>query len=114
MGAKEKAIHRCKSICLDEPYLFNVGVNNLLRRCFTTYEVENMLWHCHASPFKGNFNGEMHKHSSKRCDNCQITGHIYKRHEMPLQNIQEIEWVHYNCHMGMNRFWSKLNMFLGG
>jgi len=27
----------------------------------------------------------------QHCDNCQRTGIISKRHEMPLRNIQEIE-----------------------
>jgi len=28
---------------------------------------------------------------AQRCDRCQRTGSIYQRHEMPLQNIQEIK-----------------------
>ena len=61
------------------------------------------------SPYGGHFNGQWtttkvlqsgfywptlfkdaHEHVQK-CDSCQRTGAITRRHEMPLQNIQEIE-----------------------
>jgi len=75
----------------------------------TSREAQNILWHCHNSPYGGHFNGERtaakvlqsgffwptlfkdaHMHV-QHCDNCQRTGTISKRHEMPLRNIQEIE-----------------------
>jgi len=93
----------------DDPYLFKIGADNLMRRCVTNREAQNILWHCHNSPYGGHFNGERtaakvlqsgffwptlfkdaHMHV-QHCDNCQRTGTISKRHEMSLRNIQEIE-----------------------
>ena len=93
----------------DDPYLFKIGADNLMRRCVTSREAQNILWHCHNSPYGEQFNEERtaakvlqsgffwptlfkdaHIHV-QHCDNCQRTGIISKRHEMPLRNIQEIE-----------------------
>ena len=81
----------------------------MIRRCVTRNEAKNILWHCHNSPYGGHFNGQRaaakvlqsgfywptlfkdaHEHVHK-CDSCQRTEAITRRHEMPLQNIQEIE-----------------------
>jgi len=81
----------------------------LIKRCDTRDEAKNILWHCHNSSYGGHFNGQRtvakvlqsrfywptlfkdeHEHVQK-CDNCQRNGAITIRHEMPLQNIQEIE-----------------------
>jgi len=35
----------------DDPYLFKMGADNLLRRCVTSKEAQNILWHCHNSPY---------------------------------------------------------------
>jgi len=93
----------------DDPYLFKMGANNLLRSCVTSKEPQNILWHCHNSPYARHFNGERtaakvlqlgffwptlfkdaHMHV-QHCDSCQRTGNISRRHEMPLRNIEEIE-----------------------
>jgi len=93
----------------DDPYLFKIGADNLMKRCVTNREAQNILWHCHNSPYGGHFNGERtaakvlqsgffwptlfkdaHMHV-QHCDNCQRTETISKRHEMPLRNIQKIE-----------------------
>ncbi|XP_052723860.1 uncharacterized protein LOC128193792 [Vigna angularis] len=85
------------------------GADNLLRRCVTEEESAGILWHCHNSPYGGHFNGERtaakvlqsgfywptifkdaYAHA-KRCDKCQRMGTISRRHEMPLQNILEVE-----------------------
>ena len=93
----------------DDPYLFKIGADNLLRKCVTNSEAKNILWHCHNSPYGGHFNGERtaakvlqsgffwptlfkdaHMHV-QHCDKCQRTGTISRRHEMPLRGIQAIE-----------------------
>ena len=97
-----KDVNRC---VWDDPYLFKVGADNLIRRCVTRDEDKNILWHCHNSPYGGHFNGERtttkvlqsgfycptlfkdaHEHDQK-CDSCQRTGAITRRNEMSLQNI---------------------------
>nr|KYP43018.1 Pro-Pol polyprotein [Cajanus cajan] len=67
----------------DDPYLFKVGANGLLRRCVIGAEIKDILWHCHNSPYGAHYNGE--RTTAKR------TGTISKRHELPLQNILEVE-----------------------
>jgi len=106
---KKKLFKEAKQYIWDDPYLFKIGADNLLRRCVTNREAQSILWHCHNSPYGGHFNGE--RTASKvlqsgfywptlfndaythvqQCDKCQKTGNISRRHEMPLQNIQEIE-----------------------
>nr|KYP31458.1 Pro-Pol polyprotein [Cajanus cajan] len=102
-------INDAKLYVWDDPHLFKIGADNLLRRCVTKEEAKDILWHCHNSPYRGHFNGErtavkvlqsgffwpnLFKDAYgyvQRCDSCQRSGNISKRHEMPLQNIQEVE-----------------------
>ena len=42
----------------DDPYLFMIVVDNLIRRCVTEAEAKSILWYCHNSPYEGYFNGE--------------------------------------------------------
>ncbi|XP_047171557.1 uncharacterized protein K02A2.6-like [Vigna umbellata] len=67
---REKKLHDAKQFIWDDPYLFKIVVDNLLRRCVTKEEVEGILWNC---------------------DKCQRTDTISKRHEMPLQGILQVE-----------------------
>ena len=55
---KKKFLHDAKQFVWDDPYLFKLGADNLLRRCVTAEEVTGILWHCHNSPYGGHFNGE--------------------------------------------------------
>ena len=106
---KKKLFKEAKQYIWDDPYLFKIGADNLLRRCVTSREAQSILWHCHNSPYGGHFNGERtatkilqsgfywptlfkdaHMHV-QHCDKCQRTRNISKRHEMPLKNIQEID-----------------------
>nr|KYP36512.1 Transposon Ty3-I Gag-Pol polyprotein [Cajanus cajan] len=106
---RKKMINDAKLYVWDDPHLFKIGADNLLRRCVTKEEAKDILWHCHNSPYGGHFNGERtaakvlqsgffwptlfkdaHEYV-QRCDSCQRSGTISKRHEMPLQNIQEVE-----------------------
>ncbi|KAG2381148.1 uncharacterized protein HKW66_Vig0254650 [Vigna angularis] len=106
---KKKFLNDAKQFVWDDPYLFKLGADNLLRRCVTEEESAGILWHCHNSPYGGHFNGERtaakilqsgfywptifkdaYAHA-KRCDKCQRVGTISRRHEMPLQSILEVE-----------------------
>nr|KYP51742.1 Retrovirus-related Pol polyprotein from transposon 412 family [Cajanus cajan] len=106
---RKKMINDAKLYVWDDPHLFKIGAENLLRRCVTKEEAKDILWHCHNLPYGGHFNGErtaakvlqsgffwptLFKDAHgyvQRCDSCQRSGTISKRHEMPLQNIQEVE-----------------------
>jgi len=97
----------------DNPHLFKMGADNILRRCVSKTESNSILWHCNNSPYGGHYNGErtttkilqaaffwpsMFKDAyefTRKYDKCQRTGGISRRHEMPLQNIQEVEVFDY-------------------
>ena len=93
----------------EEPFLFKVGIDGIYRRCVPNEEVHSILSHCHSSAYGG------HASSSKTafkvlqagffwptifkdahafvqsCDQCQRTGNISRRREMPQQPILEVE-----------------------
>ena len=41
----------------DDPHLFKIGADNLLRRYVTNEEAKGILWHCHNSPCGGHYGG---------------------------------------------------------
>ena len=106
---KKKFLHDSRFYVWDDPHLFKVGVDNLLRICVTKEEARNILWHCHSSPYGGHHNGDRtaakvlqsgffwpsifkDAHEFVRyCDRCQRTGGISRRNEMPLQNVMEVK-----------------------
>lgn len=106
---KKKFFNDLKQYYWDEPLLFKRGADGIFRRCIPEEEVESVLTHCHASPYGGhastsktaykilqaglywpNIFKDVHAFVA-RCDQCQRTGNISKRHEMPLKNILEVE-----------------------
>ena len=42
----------------DDPTLFRIGIENLLRQCVTKGEQASILWHCHNSLYGDHFNAE--------------------------------------------------------
>ena len=101
--------HDARFYIWDDPHLFKVGANNLLRRCVTSEEAKGILWHCYNSPCGGHYDGDKTAtkvlqsgffwptlfkdahHHVLMCDQCQRMGGISRRNEMPLQNIMEVE-----------------------
>ena len=55
---KKKFLYDAKQFIWDDPFLFKLGADNLLRRCVTVEEAAGILWHCHNSPYGGHFNGD--------------------------------------------------------
>nr|KYP49928.1 Retrovirus-related Pol polyprotein from transposon 17.6 [Cajanus cajan] len=106
---KKKFLHDATYYVWDDLHLFKIGADDLLRRCVSREQAKSILWHCHNSPYGGHFNGERtaakvlqagfywltlfkdaHSHA-KQCDSCQRVGGITRKHEMPLQNMHEVE-----------------------
>jgi hypothetical protein len=106
---KKKFFHDLKNYYWDEPILFKRGTDDIFRRCIPEEEVENLINHCHSSPYGGHTSRsktcakilqsglywptlwkDVHLAIAK-CDRCQRTGNISRRDEMPLQNILEVE-----------------------
>jgi len=55
---RDKFLHDTHYYVWDNPHLFKLGANNLLRRCVTKKEAMSILWHCHNSPYRGHYNGD--------------------------------------------------------
>nr|KYP77072.1 Retrovirus-related Pol polyprotein from transposon 17.6 [Cajanus cajan] len=95
----------------DDPYLFKIGADGLLRRCVFGAEIRDILWHCHNSPYGGHYNGErtgakvlqfgfywptLFKDAyeyCKTCDKCQRTGTVSKRHEHKVTTPSRKGWA---------------------
>ncbi|XP_070002789.1 uncharacterized protein [Nicotiana sylvestris] len=106
---KKTFYHDCRMYYWDEPYLFRICVDNMIRRCVPEIEQSFVLQACHASAYGGHFGGAKTATKVleagffwptvfrdahlwvKGCDECQRTGNISCRHEMPINPIQEVE-----------------------
>ncbi|XP_028799536.1 uncharacterized protein LOC114754863 [Neltuma alba] len=106
---KRKFLHDAKMYFWEEPYLFKRCADQMIRRCVSEVEQQDILECCHSSAYGGHFRGE--KTAAKvlqsgfywpslfkdayafviRCDRCQRVGNISRRNEMPLNNILEVE-----------------------
>ncbi|XP_070025777.1 uncharacterized protein [Nicotiana sylvestris] len=93
----------------DEPYLFKICNDGVIRRCVLEEEQLSILDACHSSPYGGHHGRArttskvlscgfywpiLYKDAGdlvKRYDECQIAGGISKKDEMPLTTI--LEWV---------------------
>nr|XP_016505955.1 PREDICTED: uncharacterized protein LOC107823764 [Nicotiana tabacum] len=86
-----------------------ICVDNMIRRCIPEINQSSILQACHASPYGGHFGGvrtaakvlesvfywpTLFKDAHlwvKGCDECQRTRNISRRHDMPINPIQEVE-----------------------
>ncbi|PNX69204.1 hypothetical protein L195_g056588, partial [Trifolium pratense] len=93
----------------DDPYLFKMSNDGMIRRCVADDEIRSIMWHCHNSPCGGHHSGPRTAAKIlqsgffwptifqdcveyvKACDECQRTGGISKRDEMPQQAMVEVE-----------------------
>ncbi|KAI3739976.1 hypothetical protein L2E82_30390 [Cichorium intybus] len=94
-----------KRFIWDDPDLFKVGEDQIIRRCVADSEIGEVLEHCHASACGGHFSGkktgykvlkavlywptifrDAHQ-TAKECLNCQQLGNISKRDQMPFNPI---------------------------
>lgn len=106
---RKKFLADVKHYLWEEPFLFKVCADNVIRRCAPEEEMKSILSHCHDREVGGHFGPT--KTAAKvlefgfywpslfkdafqyvsACDRCQRTGNISKKHEMPLNNILECE-----------------------
>lgn len=106
---KKKLLHDTKFYYWDDQNLYKRGPDQIIRRCVPEDEMKPILSRVHASAYGGHFGPTKTAakvlqygfywptlfkdcHSFCRlCDKCQRTGNISARHEMPLNNILEVE-----------------------
>ncbi|GKA58801.1 reverse transcriptase domain-containing protein, partial [Tanacetum coccineum] len=93
----------------DDPYLFKICVDQVIRRCVSGQEAIDILIACHSEPTGGHYGAN---YTAKnvfdsrfnwptiyqdahdlvtRCDTCQRQGKISQRDEMPQNSIQVCE-----------------------
>ena len=106
---KKKFFTDVKQYFWDEPYLFKVCADQIIRRCVYGKEATNILLHCHEGPTGGHHGAnytakkvfdcgffwptifqDAHK-LVQACDACQRAGNISNRNEMPQKGIQVCE-----------------------
>ncbi|GJZ60743.1 putative nucleotidyltransferase, ribonuclease H [Tanacetum coccineum] len=106
---KNKFFSDLKHYFWEEPYLFKVCSDGMIRRCISGPETRTILDQCHHGPTGGHYGPNItakkvldsgfywptiikEAHTLVRlCEACQKTGNISKRDEMPLNNIQVCE-----------------------
>ncbi|GJY75534.1 reverse transcriptase domain-containing protein [Tanacetum coccineum] len=106
---KNKFFSDLKHYFWEEPYLFKVCSDGMIRRCISGPETRTILDKCHHEPtgehYRPNITAKKvldsgfywptiikEAHTLVRlCEACQKTGNISKRNEMPLNNIQVCE-----------------------
>ncbi|GKA93154.1 reverse transcriptase domain-containing protein [Tanacetum coccineum] len=105
---KNKFFFDLKNYFWEEPYLFKVCSDEMIRRCISESETQTILDQCHHGPTDGHYGPNVtakkvldsgfywptikkEAHTLVRlCESCQKTGNISKRDEMPLNNIQKL------------------------
>ncbi|GJZ38897.1 reverse transcriptase domain-containing protein [Tanacetum coccineum] len=106
---KNKFFSDLKYYFWEEPYLFKVSSDSMIRRCILGPETRTILDQCHHGPTGGHYGPNItakkvldsgfywptiikEAHTLVRlCEACQKTGNISKLDEMPLNNIQVCE-----------------------
>ncbi|GJX69289.1 reverse transcriptase domain-containing protein [Tanacetum coccineum] len=106
---KNKFLFDLKHYFWEEPYLFKVCSDGMIRRCISGPETRTILDKCHHGPTGGHYGPNItakkvldsgfywptiikEAHTLVRlCEACQKTRNISKRDEMPLNNIQVCE-----------------------
>ncbi|KAK1419647.1 hypothetical protein QVD17_28881 [Tagetes erecta] len=106
---RKKFFTDAKRYIWDEPFLFRIGADNVIRRCVSREEGLEILKHCHQGLAGGHlgsgytarkvldsgfywptvFKDALELVSS--CDACQRSGNISSRNEMPQNPIQVVE-----------------------
>ncbi|GKC77218.1 reverse transcriptase domain-containing protein [Tanacetum coccineum] len=106
---KKKFFKDVKHYFWDDPYLFRICADQVIRRCVYGQEAVDILTACHNGPTGGhhgvNYTGKKVFDSGfcwpmiyrdahdmvKSCDSCQRQGKISQKHEMPQKAIQVYE-----------------------
>ncbi|GKB77769.1 reverse transcriptase domain-containing protein [Tanacetum coccineum] len=106
---KNKFFKDVKHYFWDDPYLFKICADQVIRRCVSGQEAVDILTACHSGPTGGHYGAN---YTAKkvfdsgfywptiyrdahdlvtRCDTCQRQGKISQRDEMPQNSIQVCE-----------------------
>ncbi|CAL1362371.1 unnamed protein product [Linum trigynum] len=110
--AKRKFFSDLKHYFWEDPYLFRIGADGVIRRCVMEHEMGDILSQCHEGPTGGHHGGNRTTRKmlqsgfywpslfkdadtfARQCDRCQRSGNISSRDEMP-QHISVICEIFY-------------------
>ncbi|GJX07237.1 reverse transcriptase domain-containing protein [Tanacetum coccineum] len=102
---KNKFFKDVKHYFWDDPYLFKICADQMIRRCVAGQEAVDILTACHSGPTRGHYGANytakkvfdlgfywpmIYKDAHDlvtRCDTCQRQGKISQRDEMPQNSI---------------------------
>ena len=106
---KDKFFHELKYYFWEEPLLFHLGYDQIIRRCVPKEEQGDILAMCHSSTCGRHFTSrktadkiiqsgfywpsifkDAHRFYTE-CLQCQVAINISKRDEMPMRPILEVE-----------------------
>ncbi|GJR59012.1 reverse transcriptase domain-containing protein [Tanacetum coccineum] len=85
---KKKFFKDVKHYFWDDPYLFRIGADQVIRRCVYGQEAVDILTACHNGPTGGHHGAN---YTAKKCDACQHQGKISQKDEIPQNAIQVYE-----------------------
>ncbi|XP_076908346.1 uncharacterized protein LOC143565172 [Bidens hawaiensis] len=106
---RQQFLSQVKQYIWDEPDLFKIGADQIIRRCIPESKVQEILAHAHSSAYGGHFSGQktgyrvltcgfywpmIFKDASeyaRLCVNGQKMGGISKRDMMPLKPILVVD-----------------------
>lgn len=106
---REKIKSEAKYYLWDDPYLWRIGSDQVIRRCISQQEIPSVLQFCHSHACGGHFGSKRTAHKvlesglfwptifrdahtfCKTCDRCQKAGNIGRRNQMPLNSILTCE-----------------------
>ena len=106
---KKKFFAELKYYFWDDPFLYRLGPDNLIRRCVSGTDARDILMQCHGGPVGGHYGLNVTarkvldagfywptifkdaKNLIQACDACQRAGNISARNEMPQNPVQPCE-----------------------
>jgi len=102
---KKKFLSDAKHYLWEEPYLFRICGDRIIRRCIPEEETQAILEHCHSREVGGHFGSNRTAQKVLQSgfywltffkyafyfvnsyDRCQRSGNISRKHDMPLNNV---------------------------
>ena len=106
---RKRFLHEVKDYFWEDPYLFKLCKDHIIRRCIPQEEQEGVLKGCHDSEYGGHASGKktafkvlqagfywpsLFKDAAlwaRNCDRCQRVGGLSRKEEMPQKGILEVE-----------------------
>src|SRR5262249_15760907 len=102
---RKKFFANVKYYIWEDPYLYKLCADQVIRRCVPESEMQGILRHCHDKATEGHFGAirtankvlqsgfywptlfkDAHRYVTS-CNQCQRSGNVSRRHELPLTNI---------------------------